>query len=151
MTFLSHILAGLIIGKITDNFTLAIIGSLIVDIDHLISFYRHGILFNIKKLIKETLDETDKWNDQRSFFHNIFVLIIISLIVMFFSLKSGLIILSAFFIHLVLDALNKTYLYPLYPIKKFAITGFIKYNSKQEIIFAAYLAVILVSLFIINF
>jgi archaellum biogenesis protein FlaJ (TadC family) len=143
-------LAGLIIGKITGNYPIAIIVSLAIDLDHIISFYRHGVLFNFKKLLKEALDEKDPWGDQRNILHNVFVFIIISFLVIILNSKIALVFSLAYLTHLFLDAINGSPLYPLYPSKKFATKGFIKYNSKQEIMFDACLAIILALIFIIK-
>jgi len=150
MTFPTHILAGLLIGKITGDFTTAIVASLVVDLDHFISFYRHGTLFNLRELLRESLDEEDRWGDQRNFMHNVFVWIIISAIISLFNFNVGMVFSAAYLSHLLLDAFNKTYFYPFYPSKRFATKGFIRYNSRQEIIFCAFLILFLSALFIIK-
>jgi membrane-bound metal-dependent hydrolase YbcI (DUF457 family) len=150
MTFPTHLLMGLIIGKITGNFSAAIIGSLAIDIDHLISFYKHGILFKPKKLLKEALDETDPWGDQRNFLHNIFVSLFICSLIIAFNPEIGITFSLAYIVHIFFDAMNKAPFYPFFPSKKFAIKGFIKYNSKKEIAFMAILIIILSTLFIIK-
>jgi len=150
MTFLSHILAGLIIGKITGNYSVAIIASVVMDLDHVISYYRHKMLFDFRKILKEALNEKDQWGYQRNFLHNIFVFIILSLLVILFNPAIALTFFLAYFVHLFLDAIDGSPLYPLYPSKKFATVGLIRYNSKQEYIFDAYLLVALLCLFIIK-
>jgi len=147
MTLPTHLLAGLIMGKLTGNYTAAIAGSLLVDLDHIISFYRHGILFKLKELIKEISDEKDPWADQRNYLHNIFVWMVVSIIICLINLNFGIIFSLSYFIHFIFDALNTVDFQPFYPSKKFLIKGFIKYGTRKELIFDFFLIVILIVLF----
>ncbi len=148
MTLPTHLLAGLIIGNLTGNYTVAITGSLIMDLDHIISFYRHGILFNAKKLLKEVSDEKDPWNDQRNYLHNVFVWVAISIIFCLINLNLGIIFSLCYLVHLIFDALNTVNFYPFYPSRKFPVKGFIKYGTRKELIFDFFLIIILALLFI---
>jgi len=148
MTLPTHLLAGLIIGNLTGNYTVAITGSLVVDLDHIISFYRHGILFNPKKLLKEVLDEKDPWKDQRNYLHNVFVWMVISIILCSINFSFGIIFSLCYFVHLIFDALNSVNFYPFYPSKKFLVKGFIKYGTRKELIFDFFLIIILTLLFV---
>lgn len=149
MTLPTHFLAGLIIGKITGDFPTAISGSLIIDLDHLISYWRHGILFNPNKLLKATLTESDPWGDQRNLLHSLFSFIAVSTTFLIINLKFGFVFSIAYFFHLVLDGLDGAAFYPFFPLKSFLIKGFIHYYSKQELIFALCLVLILLGLWII--
>lgn len=147
MTIPTHLLAGIIIGKITGNFPTAIAGSLIMDLDHIISYFHHGILFKPRQLFKILRSETDPWGDQRNFLHNIFIWVIVSVLLLTINFNFGLIFSVAYFFHLVFDALDSADLYPFFPFKKITIKGFIKYSSRQEIIFDVCLVFILIILF----
>lgn len=149
MTLPTHVLAGLIIGKITGDFSTALAGSLVMDLDHAISYFYHGILFKPRKLFKAISDEADPWGDQRNFLHSIFSWLIISPILLVINFKFGLIFSIAYFFHLVLDALDSAHFYPFFPLKKFLIKGFIKYYSKQEVVFDICLTLTLITLFIV--
>lgn len=149
MTLPTHVLAGLIIGKLTGDFPTALIGSLAIDLDHTISYFRHGILFKPRKLLKAAFNEVDLWGDQRNFLHSIFSWLAVSALLLIFNFKLGLVFSIAYFFHLVLDALDGADFYPFFPFKKILIKGFIKYYSKQEIIFDICLILILIALFII--
>ena len=127
---------------------MAITGSLVVDLDHIISFYRHGILFNPKKLLKEVLDEKDPWKDQRNYLHNVFVWMVISIILCSINFSFGIIFSLCYFVHLIFDALNSVNFYPFYPSKKFLVKGFIKYGTRKELIFDFFLIIILTLLFV---
>ncbi|MDO8552015.1 MAG: metal-dependent hydrolase [bacterium] len=132
MTFPTHILAGLIIGKLTGDYTAAITGSLFMDLDHLISYHQNGILFKPKAILHESLTEKDPWGSQKNIFHSVQAWVVISLLAMAFNLLFGLIFSLAYFIHLFLDALNGD-VYPFYPYKKFKLTKpIIRYLSKKE-------------------
>ncbi len=149
MILSTHLLTGLIIGKITGNFPAALAGSLVMDLDHTISYFRHGILFKPHQLFKTIRDETDPWGDQRNFLHSIFGWVIFSVLLLTINFNFGLVFSIAYFFHLVLDALDSAVFYPFFPFRKFVIKGFVKYCSKQEIIFDICLILVLFTLFII--
>lgn len=147
MTFPTHLLAGLIIGKVSGDYSAALAGSLLIDMDHIISYHRHGILFKPKELIKAVSSEKDPWGDQRFYLHTIPGLIVISLIVMVINLNVGLVVFSAYLVHLIFDALDSSEYYPLFPSKTLTLTGPIKYNSKTEVLFGGLLLLVLILLF----
>ena len=149
MTLPTHVLAGLIIGKITGDFPTALAGSLVMDLDHTISYFRHGILFKPRQLFKAIHDEADPWGDQRNFLHSVFSWIGISILLLTINFNFGLVFSIAYFFHLVFDALDSADFYPFFPFRKFVIKGFVKYFSKQEIIFDICLVAVLITLFII--
>ena len=51
MYFPSHIAAGLVIGKLTGDYTTAVIASVFPDIDHLYAFIKHDYFKNWRKFI----------------------------------------------------------------------------------------------------
>lgn len=134
MTTPTHVIVGLILGKLTGNYTASLAGSLLIDADHLISYYKSGILFKPKELLKATTTEEDPWGDQRNILHSLVSWIIISLILCLIHLQIGLIISLAYFLHLVLDALDSADFFPLFPKKIFNIKGPVKYFSLSEIL-----------------
>ena len=146
MTLPTHALAGLIIGKITGDFPMALAGSLVVDLDHAISYFRHGILFKPRQLFNAVSDEEDPWGDQRNFLHSIFSWVAVSALLLIINFNFGLVFSIAYFFHLVFDALDSADFFPFFPFKKIVIKGFVKYYSKQEIIFDIGLAIFLIIL-----
>src|SRR3989344_8464640 len=106
MTLPTHVLAGLIIGKITGDFPTALAGSLVMDLDHTISYFRHGILFKPHQLFKAIHNESDLWGDQRNFLHSIFSYVGISVLLLAINFNFGLVFSIAYFFHLVFDALD---------------------------------------------
>ena len=149
MTIPTHVLARIKIRKITGDFPTALAGSLAMDLDHTISYFRHGILFKPRQLWKAIHDEADPWGDQRNFLHSIFSWIVISIVLLTINFNFGLVFSIAYFFHLVFDALDSADYYPFFPFREFVIKGFVKYFSKQEIIFDICLVAVLITLFII--
>ena len=52
MTFPTHLMAGLILGKITGNYPLSVGIAVGVDIDHVFSYAKNGILLKPRKFIE---------------------------------------------------------------------------------------------------
>jgi len=141
--FLStHLVAGLVIGKLTGNYNISLIGSIIMDLDHLLAYYRAGILFNFRKLFTATISKADMGMHQRNFLHNIFICILALAVALAINFSVGLIFSIAYIVHLVLDSLDNCGYYPMYPSKKINLHGPIKYFSKEEFIFAFILLLI---------
>ncbi len=135
MTIPTHTLVGLIIGKLSGDYATALAGSLLIDVDHLVSYFRHGILFHPRKLFAALSTQEDPWGDQRNFLHSVFSWVTVSLIFLIIDFRLGVIFSIAYFFHLVLDALDNGVFYPFFPLKKFPIRGFIAYYSRQEAVF----------------
>lgn len=149
MTFPTHILAGLIIGKLTGDYTAALTGSLVMDVDHFFSYHRHGVLFKPGRMIRHSLTAEDPLGNQKNIFHSVQAWIIASLLAMALNMHFGLIFSLAYIVHLILDALNGD-MYPFYPYKNFYIEKpLIRYLSKQEGVLAFCLTIIFACLVII--
>ena len=138
----THLAAGLIIGKLTGNYNAALLGSVVMDLDHLLAYSRAGILFNFKKLLIATTGKINIGMPQRNFLHNIFFCLLISAVALTINFSAGLVFAIAYICHLILDSLDNSNYYPLYPNLKIKLHGPIKYFSKQDIIFAAILLLI---------
>ena len=131
MFIFAHLFVGLIIGKISGSYLVALIGALFVDLDHLIVYVKNGILFKPKKLWKTITDANDPYGFQRNFLHNFFVWIIISILILIWDFRIGIIFSLAYLSHLLLDSLDGSDFYPFYPWK-INVKGPIKYLSIQE-------------------
>jgi membrane-bound metal-dependent hydrolase YbcI (DUF457 family) len=142
VTLPTHIIAGLVVGKITGNYPLALSTSVLIDADHLQSYFKSGILTKPKKLWAAVTDHHDPYGDQRGYLHNLAVFGIISAIAMLTFGVAAYPFVVAWLVHIILDALDKSPYWPLYPYKKFHISGFIRYASFQEGLFALALTVI---------
>ena len=134
MFLLAHLIAGLLIGKIFGNYITALLGALILDIDHLIPYIKHNIIFNFKKFWKTITNSKDPYGNQRNYLHSIFSWIIISFVIILFNFYIGLVFSLAYFSHLLLDALDSSDFYPFYPLR-YNLKGPIKYLSIEEHIF----------------
>ncbi len=131
MNLLAHLALGLIIGKITGNYPAALIGSLFVDLDHLIVYIKHGVLFDIKKLWNIIADEEDSYKGQRGYLHNVFSLLFLGFMAMLVSYNFGYVFFAGYFGHLIFDLVDSADFYPFYT-SKVNIRWFISYFSKTE-------------------
>jgi len=138
----THLAAGLIIGKLTGNYEVSLLGSVIMDLDHLLAYYQAGILFKFKKVFIASTNKVDIGMPQRNYFHNIFFCLAVSVMLMVINFSAGLVFFIAYAIHLILDSLDNSGLYPAYPNLKIYFHGPIKYFSKQEVVIAAILLLI---------
>jgi membrane-bound metal-dependent hydrolase YbcI (DUF457 family) len=141
----SHLAAGLLIGKLTGDYTPAILGSICPDLDHIYSYARHGFFSSFKKFIKTATNEDDPYDDQRNYLHNLFVAILICVIVAAFDLRVGLVLLISYFVHLLFDAIDHADFFPLFPWRKINLRGPVGYFSWYDIL----MSLILFGLFII--
>ena len=123
---------GIVIGKFTGNYFYAILGSLIIDIDHTFAYIRHNLIFDPKKLLLSMFDPKDETGDQRGLFHNVFVWALITGIVYYnFDYTVSITFSLAYLSHLLLDLLDSSDYYPFYPID-YKIKGPIEYLSRYE-------------------
>lgn len=142
MTIPTHIIAGLIIGKATGDYTTSILAASLVDFDHVISYAKNGLMQKPEKLWETMTREEDLYGDQRGYLHNIFSFLALTIIAVLINTQVGIVFSLGYLSHLILDAMDKSDFWPLYPMKNFRIRGFIKYFSYQELIFAAILVVV---------
>jgi hypothetical protein len=130
----THLATGLIIGKLTGNYSISLIGSVIMDLDHLLAYYRVGILFNLKKLFAAITSKASIGISQRNYLHNIFICLLAITISLAINFSAGLIFSIAYILHLILDSLDDSRYYPFYPNIKINLHGPIKYFSWEEFV-----------------
>lgn len=135
MTFPTHFMLGMVIGKVTGNYSAAIASSVLPDLDHIQSYVTHGVILRPKKLWKVLTDQVDPWGDQRGIFHNIIFFAITTMFLIVFMGTVGQVIVVGYGGHLLLDALDNSDYWPLYPNKTINFRGPIKYGSFQELLF----------------
>jgi len=133
MTLPTHLAFGLIIGKLTGNYPLAIAAAIAVDVDHLVPFARTGALWNPRKLWRIMTDRTDPLGTPRYILHNVFIAAAISVSSFFIDATFGLIVSLAYASHIFLDAIDDTIYYPFYPNTNINIRGPLKYFSEHEV------------------
>ncbi len=146
MTIPTHVILGVLIGKITGDFPTAIAVSVLVDIDHLVSYVRHGVLTDYKKFLNVITDKEDPYGDQRGYLHNILIAGLLSALSFLVGMSFGLVFTLSYFGHLLLDALDKSDYWSLFPYKKINIRWPIEYYSYQEILLMCVLIVAIIFL-----
>lgn len=134
MSIGSHIVAGLLIGKLTGDYTTSIIASLIIDIDHFIPFIKHKVILSPRKLWEIVTNKDDPFGNQRNYLHSIFAWVPISIIAILINFNVGIVISIAYLVHLLLDALDSSDFYPFYPMK-WNLKGPVEYLSGGEFVF----------------
>ena len=83
----------------------------------------------------------------RGFFHSIYIPLILYFIFYSISVEIGIAVLVGYFSHLLMDAMTRHGIRPLYPIINRKINGFIKTNSLfEKILFLIIILLILYSL-----
>lgn len=135
----AHLAMGLVLGKITGDYPLAITASLALDADHLIVHAKNKNLFNIKKIWKSAHQSEDSG---RTWFHSVYALVLIPAIALFWGKEAAFIIFTAMLGHYFLDILDDSDFWPLYPSKRFNMKGFIGYFSLAELGFTAALVLV---------
>lgn len=132
MFFTAHLAAGLIIGKITDNYTASLIAAMGPDLDHAISYIRSGVLFRPKEFLRTITTTEDPAGDQRNFLHNVGSLAAVTISSFFIDIQLGWTVGAAYLSHLVLDILDSADFYPFYPSQRIKWRGPITYFSRTE-------------------
>jgi len=133
MFITAHLAVGLLVGKLTGNYTLALLGSLFPDLDHLPTYFTNKV-FQRKQFWKTVLAPDDPYGNQRNVFHNVFVFSGVALVTLFFPFMMPLIL--GWGSHLLFDALDKSPYRAFSPLP-FQVRGPIPYLSKSEFIFTA--------------
>ena len=142
----THLAAGLIVGKVTGQYDAALIASFFADLDHLIPLIKTGVILHPLALLRTTITEDDSYGNERHILHNVGVWLIISTFVYFaIGTEWGIAFLAAYFIHLLLDAIDGANFYPFYPNKRINFRGSIRYASLNEM----FLSIILFGFFLL--
>jgi membrane-bound metal-dependent hydrolase YbcI (DUF457 family) len=145
MFFFTHLAAGLIVGELTGNYWAAIIGAIVVDLDHLLPYYRKNILSKPRELWKTVTSAEDNIGRQRNYLHAILVWLLLSTIVYLVSEPIGLAFSLGYISHLVLDALDN-YGLPLFYPNAIRIKGPIRYLSSYEYVLTSVLLIVFLAL-----
>lgn len=133
MTLPTHLAFGLIIGKLTGNYPVAVAAAIAVDVDHLVLFSQARVLWNPRKLWTMMTDRFDSLGTPRYILHNVFVVIALCFGAFLVDSQLGLIVSLSYASHIFLDAIDDTIYYPFYPNTSINIRGPLHYFSKHEI------------------
>lgn len=142
MLISAHLAAGLVLGKIFDNYPLAVIGATFLDLDHAISYLKSGLIFRPRELAETLSKREDDYGDQRNLLHNFIAFLLISSLGLIADGHLGLVFALAYLSHLVIDLLDSSDSFPFFPNKHINIKGPIRYFSKEELIFTCALLLI---------
>lgn len=145
MFITAHVLAGLIIGKLTGNYGLAIASAVLIDVDHLIPYAKHRVLLSPKKLWGVVTDPEDPYKNQRNYLHSFITWGLVSAIALLIDPRIGLIFMLGYLSHLILDLLDGSDFTPFYPFGS-SVKGPIGYLSVHEFVFTIALLMVYVVL-----
>ena len=137
MTLPTHIMAGLIVGKVTGNYPVAIITSVVFDLDHFFFYYTRDLIFRPVKVFKKALRKKIFIKGRRGIFHSVFTWIMVSALFMLINFPLGVTVSASYLVHLILDVLDDASFYPFYPLKVLNLRGPITYFSFSEVVFLA--------------
>jgi membrane-bound metal-dependent hydrolase YbcI (DUF457 family) len=131
MIFL-HLIIGIILGKLTNNYLPFILGSIIPDIDHIYTILKHK-LYNKKFLDTLKNEEKYKIRYKTPLVHSILGLIIFTILFYLVTNNylSAIYFSLAYLLHLLIDWPDKDIKHYLYP-SKIKFSGFLPIWSKQE-------------------
>jgi len=146
MLLLTHLLFGLLLGKMMGNVLLVAIGSVLVDVDHIYVFIKRGIIFYPRKLWASMFTPHDPYGTQRTVAHSLFAWIIVTIAMSFVNKQYGAMISIGYLTHLMLDAIDNDDLQLMFPLKGH-IRGPVVYNSRVEY----FLNIILVAIIFVFF
>jgi membrane-bound metal-dependent hydrolase YbcI (DUF457 family) len=136
MTIPNHFALGLIIGKVTGNYILAVPISVLLDCDHFVALYKHGEMKDWKTFWKATTNSEDSYGDQRGVLHTFFAIFLTTLISYFvFSPFTALVVALSHLGHIFLDLISDADSWPFRPFSNFKVRGFVPYYSKHETVF----------------
>lgn len=146
MMYYTHLAFGFLVSLILID---------IFDIYSKLLFILIGLLFSIFPDIDERSSKIGKKYKftsrvinflfgHRGFFHSIYIPLILYFIFYIINHEIGIAILAGYFSHLLMDAITKQGIMPLYPIINRKINGFVKTNSiLEKIIFLVIILLIL--------
>jgi membrane-bound metal-dependent hydrolase YbcI (DUF457 family) len=144
MLFITHLITGVILGAISGNYLWVILGSMLVDIDHVYVFLRHRI-YNPLHMVRLGCDSRDVIKGQRTVAHSLLGWAIVSGAIYLFDATVGFYFGVGYLAHLLLDAFDKAELQLFYPLS-WHIRGPINYNSRSEHVLLAVLVVLILLL-----
>lgn len=143
MQYVTHLAMGLIIGQVSDNYTAALVGSFVIDLDHLPLLMRSRTLFDLKKFLRSTFEEeSEAYGNERGILHGLPSWFLCSLPLLFIDTNLALTFSGAYLAHLFLDAVDGANFYPFAPSRLVSLKGPIPYASWQELIFGLGLFVV---------
>ncbi|MBI2130648.1 metal-dependent hydrolase [Candidatus Woesearchaeota archaeon] len=143
----AHLLIGLVLGKLSGNYLIFILGSVFPDFDHVYVMVKNRF-FSMSRIINSMrFEEKFGVRYKTPLFHSIPGLILFSVITYFFSSIGALYFAMAYLLHLLIDWPDIDEKYYLYPLK-IRFRGVLPIWSKPEQIFTIILLVLLLVLYL---
>jgi membrane-bound metal-dependent hydrolase YbcI (DUF457 family) len=127
----THLLSALMVGKFIGHTEALVLGSTIIDFDHIYDIVKHWKKYGIKKAIEALLIAEPEENDQRTVFHSLLGWLAVSFIIYLFNPEFGTYFSIGYLLHLMLDSLDTSKLHLFYP-SKYDMRGVVEYNSMME-------------------
>lgn len=114
MLFITHILAGVLLANLLGHWPWIILGSVIIDIDHIIILLKQRV-YSPVEMVRRICNE-EKYGSHRTKFHSFFGLVVIFFVIAFFNVEIAKYFSIGLFFHLVLDALDGGSIRLFYPL-----------------------------------
>jgi membrane-bound metal-dependent hydrolase YbcI (DUF457 family) len=127
---------GLIVGKVTGSYEIAVGTSVLLDLDHILPLARHGLLKNFKTFWNSVTNPEDPYEDQRGVLHT-FLAVFLTTVVSYFLFGAfvSMVLGISHLGHIVFDLLSDSYSWPFRPFSNLKTRGFVPYYSKYEVLF----------------
>ena len=138
MTTPTHATLGFAIGAALGHPFIGIAIAVCVDIDHLTTYVRHGVLRNPRLFWNTITDNEDSWGSQRGWLHSLLIAIPVGGIIAAIQNPLASVLVLSYASHLLLDLLDSADYWPFYPFKFLNIRGPVRFFSKQEVVLAAF-------------
>ena len=132
MFITAHLVAGLLIGELTGHYIPALIGSLFLDLDHLIVFAQQGALLDLRKFWRYSTAKVEL-GGERTILHSFTAWLLLSIIIVIFSPGIGIAFSLGYLFHLILDMLDDEDFHGLWPLD-INMKGPIRYLSSFEMV-----------------
>lgn len=134
MFFITHIISALLAGKYLGHTGAILIGSVIIDSDHIYDIIKNGWRKGIvKRFLESLLIPCPEEDESRTVFHSVLGWLIVSAIFYAIEPEFGLYFSIGYILHLALDSLDTTRLHLFYP-HHYDVRGYVEYNSLMEYI-----------------
>ena len=127
----AHIAAGLLIGKLTGNYVAALLGMLLLDLDHFYAFIKENVFTSWKRLKKVILFEEYVKGD-RTPLHSFTLWLPISLVFVLIDKNFGVPFAIGYLAHLCMDMVDNSDFYAFWPWE-YSFKGPIRYLGWREL------------------
>ncbi len=129
---ITHVISALLASKYLGHTVPILIGSSIIDLDHIYDLIKHGWKRGIiKRFFESLLIPCPEEDESRTVFHSLLGWLVVSAVFYVADPEFGIYFSLGYFIHLGLDSLDTTRLHLFYP-HRYDVRGYVEYNSLME-------------------